>query len=492
MTSVPNHLPRLSGSKWITWGIACLLMASVTSCNLFKPVVNDDQTDVIKDDNLDPVTGKTKKDPKRPKKDTVVIAKPDAPDTVNWVIEGDDLDVIVDNPAIDTTATPVVIPTDESDRSQLAIPRGVKKSAYRLSVMLPLYTDDFLQNNAVSSRAMRSLNFYQGIMMGVEQLNTEGINMTVHVFDTRVNPVGALITNPDVQQSDLIIGPVVSDEVSQMAEIAKSQQKLLLSLNSKEDLTSNNPYYLQSSPSFETHCNAMMAYINQHYPNNKIHLLGRDDEASNFSAIQSAWKQVTSAVTPLPAYRVDGSKVNYDIRDFTQQLSRTDTTIIVIPSSKESFVRSMLRELSLLRRTYPIIVFGMPRWIAFDDIEPDYFEKTNVHLTSAEFIDDTAPQVQSFKNNFFQKYGMPPLPEAYKGYDFMCYFGRLLKDQGTDLLMYLNTSELPHPLLHSKVNFKPIITFDDQAPGKLRIDRFENQHVNILRFQGYQFNNMTH
>lgn len=476
----------------MTWGIACLLLASVTSCNLFKPVVKDDQGKVVTDDDLDPVTGKPKDKPNKDKgKATIIVAKPDAPDTVNWVIDGDDLDNVVDIDVADTTQV-VVVPTDEGDRSQLAIPRGTKKSAYKVSVMLPLYTDDFLQNNTVSSRAMRSLNFYQGIMMGVEQLNMEGVNMTVHVYDTRVNPVGALTNDPDVMQSDLIIGPVVSDEVAQMAQVAKSSQKLLLSLNSKEGLTRNNPYYLQSSPSFETHCSAMMAYIQRHYPNSKVTMLGRDDEGSNFSALQAAWAQVTGADAPLNEYRVDGSKVNYDLRDFMQQLSRTDTTVIIVPSSKERFVRYMLRELSLVRRTYPIVVFGMPRWIAFDDIEPDYFEKTHVHLTSAEAINETDPLVESFKNSFFQKYGMPPLAEAYKGYDFMCYFGRLLKEQGTDLLYYLNTSELPHPLLHSKVNFKPVITYDDQLPGQLRIDRFENQHVNVLRFQGYQYVNMTH
>lgn len=493
MTSVPSHLPRLSGSKWITWSIACLLLASVTSCNLFKPVVNDDQADIIKDDNLDPVTGKTKKDPKKDNTDIVVVPKPNAPDTVSWVAEDNATDVVtVDDNVADTTQVQVIDPDVDGDLTQLDIPRGTQKSAYRMSVMLPLYTDDFLQSNAVSSRAIRSLNFYQGIMMGVEQLNMEGLNMTVHIYDTRVNPVGALTTDPDVQQSDFIIGPVVSDEVAQMAQVAKSQQKLILSLNSKEGLTQHNPYYLQSSPSFKTHCQSMVAYIQRQYPDSDVKLLGRDDEAANFSAIQSAWAQVTDAEAPLSAYRVDGSKVNYDIRDFTQQLSKTDTTVIIIPSSKESFVRYMLRELSLLRRTYPIVVFGMPRWMAFDDIEPDYFEKTNVHISSSEFIDNTDPMVQSFKTNFFQKYGMPPLPEAYKGYDFMCYFGRLLKEHGTDLLYYLNTSELPHPLLHSKVNFKPVISFDDRLPGKVRIDHFENQHVNILRFQGYQFNNMSH
>ena len=157
--------------------------------------------------------------------------------------------------------------------------------------------------------------------------------------------------------------------------------------------------------------------------------MGRGDEASFFGNYQSANSMINGSSTLINEYLVNGSNVNYDIRSISDYLSKTDTNVVIIPSTNPNFVKSMLRDLSLIRRTYPMVVFGLPAWASerFAKIEPDYFEKLHVHITTSTYINAQDPNIQTFKVDFYNEYGMPPSNEAYKGYDLALYFGRMLK-----------------------------------------------------------------
>ena len=122
-------------------------------------------------------------------------------------------------------------------------------------MLLPLYTDEFNSSGSVpkSTGATRSLNFYEGILLGLRRLEAEGARMNVQVYDTRVNSISSLLTKDEIKNADFIFGPVSKSKVIEMAMFAKTNNNIILSLNSSEGLTSENPYYIQSSPSFSTH-----------------------------------------------------------------------------------------------------------------------------------------------------------------------------------------------------------------------------------------------
>ncbi|MGB0861612.1 MAG: ABC transporter substrate-binding protein [Saprospiraceae bacterium] len=490
MTSAQNHLQLSNGNKFFVWICALVFMFSVSSCELLKPVQGGNNKD--KNGELDPVTGKNKDNTNDDPDIVKEASKPNAPDTLNWtVVKPDNGGIVVIDPKDpngDGGNDDPKNPTNEK-----GIPSGVKKEAYSMAVMLPLYTDKFKQTNSIPREVRRSLNFYEGVLLGLRRLEAEGLNMTVNVYDTKVNSMSSLGNVAEVQNADFILGPVNRTKVTQMATIAKTNGSIMLSMNSGENLASENPYYIQASPSDKKHAEAVVFYLKEKYANSKIVLLGRNEEAGAFVHYQTANTAINDSGVLLNEYLVSGSNVNYDIRSITDYLSKADTNIVVIPSTNTGFVKSMLRELSLLRRTYPIVVFGLPRWASESfnrSLDPDYLQKLHVHVSSSTYINRSNPNIQSFKLDYFNEYGLAPSDESYKGYDLALYFGRMLKEHGTDLLKHLdsNPKEALHSTLHFVPNYMPTIGMGE---GDAAVNQFENKYVNILRFSNYQFVKMN-
>jgi hypothetical protein len=504
MTSAQNRPQLLSGNKFITYFFAILILF-VTSCDALKPAQKTDTGD--KNEELDPIVGKNKDRDKddsntdnsnsnnndnsnsddNPNGTDIVkdVSKPGTPDTLTWipVNPGDGGTVVVDpddpnngNNTIDTTSN-----------DDPVIPGGIIKSTYEVAVLLPLYTGDFITNNQVPSKAKRSINYYEGMLLGFRRLEGEGVNMNVNVFDTKVNNISTLMSKSEVANADLIIGPVSSGNVAIAAQSNKTNKQLLVSLNSSENLTHENPYFIQASPSLSSHCETVVKHFKTHNPTSKIILLGRNEDAAVFPMYQDAnmLYEGSSDVDRLSEYIVTGSNSDYDIRGLNSQLSRLDTNIIVIPSGNQGFVYSMLRSLSLIRTTYPIIVVGMPRWENFLRIDPDYYIKMNVHISNSAYINHNDFNITEFKRSFFNEYGMPPTTEAYKGYDVALYFGRMLKEHGTTMLSQLANN--PKQMLHSNLQFQPTYTSNSVGEGSSTVDQFENKYVHILRFDNYIF-----
>lgn len=489
MTSAQNHLQLSNGNKFLVWVCALVFMFSVSSCELFKPVQGGGKKD--KNGQLDPVTGKNKDNTNDDPNIVKEASKPSKPDTLTWtVVKPDGGGVVVKpkDPTGDGGNDKPIKPVNNN-----AIPSGVKKNTYSMAVLLPLYTDKFKETNSVPREVRRSLNFYEGVLLGLRRLDAEGLKMTVNVFDTKVNSMASLANKSEIINADFILGPVNRTNVSEMAETAKKNGSMILSLNSGDGLTSENPYYIQSSPSDQKHAEAVISYLKDEYANSKVVLLGRNEEAGEFGHYQAANSLINGSGVLLNEYLVSGSSVNYDIRSISDYLSKTDTSIIIIPSINSSFVKSMLRELSLLRRTYPMIVFGLPRWESEQfnkSIDPDYLEKLHVHVSSSAYINSANPNIQSFKLQYFNEYGLAPTDESYKGYDLTLYFGRMLKEHGTDLLKHLESSSAEG--LHSTLHFVPsYIKTNGMGEGDAGVNQFENKYVNILRFANFQFVKMN-
>jgi hypothetical protein len=546
MISVQSHPQRLSGNKLITYLFAVLVLF-ITSCDALKPAQQSDNGKNNNTDELDPIVGKNKNNNTGNNKNNndnsnsndnnssdgtdIVkeVSKPSKPDTLVWtpVKPNDNIVVVPVNPKDQKDPKNPKDPGNNNNTNTgnntnnntgnvgnntnnnntgnntnnntggnknnnnvgglTALPKGVVKSSYDVAIMLPLHTNEFKASGQIPADAKRSINYYEGMLMGFKKLESEGSNLRVHVYDTKVNTIETLTSKAEVAGADLIIGPVSSEDVSAAARTVKSNQQLMVSLNSSEDLTSDNPYFIQASPSLASHCEAVITHFKKNYSTSKIILLGRSEDASAFPKYQEAnmLYEGSSDADKLSEYIVTGSSSSYDIRSLNDQLSRLDTNIIIIPSGNQGFVSSMVRSLSLIRTTYPIIVVGMPRWETFVRIEADYFTKTNVHISNAAYIDNNDPNVISFKRSFFSEYGAPPTVEAYKGYDVALYFGRMLKQYGTGILR-----ELPNhqkKMLHTSLQFYPTYTADSLGEGKSMINLFENKYVHILRYKNNNF-----
>lgn len=166
-------------------------------------------------------------------------------------------------------------------------------------------------------------------------------------------------------------------------------------------------------------------------------------------------------------------------------------TVFIVPEfADESFVANFLRQVYELNRMNRdrVAVYGLPQWKNFNRVDFDYYEGTNVHISSSVFVNNLDPQVRKFRQDFFGRFKALPREEAYVGYDLTHYFARMINKYGTRFQYALPRS--PEKLMHTEFRFEPMMLVDPNNPGNFEqstVDHWENTFVNILQFKDYQF-----
>ena len=170
-----------------------------------------------------------------------------------------------------------------------------------------------------------------------------------------------------------------------------------------------------------------------------------------------------AACSNLKEFIVSGNLNNINVTPYIQQGKRT---VFIIPSwSSEPFVYSFLRQLMIKQSEgEEIVVYGMPMWMDYEQVDFEYYERLNVHVSSAFFVNKNDERIRQFNRKFFDTYAAVPKEEAYLGYDVMLYFGKMINKWGNDFATRLDQENFD--VLHGRLL---------QFEGVYRFRKFE-QH----------------
>jgi hypothetical protein len=511
MTSAQNPQPRLSGSKLGFIALLACTLLGLSSCELFKPISTPDpdrtnRTDQTNSDDpeLDPVQSRRVYDPTTGTYVYVGNAPTDKMDTIRWTIVPEDRNPpIVEEGVTDfePATNPTTNPTTGTGTSPITqtgtTPTGSRLlSGYNVDFALPFLTDRYLgSEDDVDPNSLWALHFYSGSKMALDEMRGRGtVNYNVNVQDTRATPEKTQIitASPEFNQAQLVIGPYLKSNVTTLAEAARGKETVLISpYSAAGGVSKNNPNYVQVNPTLETHMRSLLRHAYQTQRADRIVLVtGLDpNQKSRLGYLQDEYKILTgnAEVEPLEEVQVDMNDENTDLREY--MLGRK--TVFIVPIYEdESFVANFLRVLYTDTRDdfgRNVAVYGLPQWIDFTRINFDYYEGTNVHVSSSVYIDKLNPAVRQFRRKYFERYAVLPRDEAYVGYDVTRYFLRMAAENGTRFQYALEAN--PEDLLHTRFRFEPVAVVPAGATNfeQSQLDRFENKFVNILRFRDYAF-----
>ena len=150
---------------------------------------------------------------------------------------------------------------------------------------------------------------------------------------------------------------------------------------------------------------------------------------------------------------------------------------------------AFLRKLRASKGSADVEVYGMPQWMHFENIEPEFFTEMHVHVSTATFIRYDTEAVRAFRQLFYDTYGTIPDEDAFNGYDVTLFTGRMLKKYGLSFPQRLSTEE-PFEGLQGMFQFAKVFSTDSSAPASDRLDQYdylENIFVHILKYQNYRF-----
>ncbi|MEZ4982609.1 MAG: ABC transporter substrate-binding protein [Saprospiraceae bacterium] len=465
------------------------LVLITSSCGWFKKAPKEDKVYEEKE-KLDEIKGNRVFNPETQQYEEVKVVQGEM-DTVQWK----DADPAV-YPPILSDSKPLGEVNEELGEVYKYFPTSEKKDRYTVGIILPFLGQHFdVTAPEIYSSSLWAVNFYGGINLALRQLEQEGVQLNIEVFDSKASSStveNSILKNPDLRDFDLLIGPYRRDNIALVAEYAKANGISFVSpYSASTGLSPLNKEYIQVNPTFETHCEAITKHVlKQTKPGNVI-LVAKKNEADRFAIFQEARKEIMyqKDSTVFKELVVPESLTDFNEEDLKAFFELEGPISFVVPSwSDEIFVSNFLRVVDIARimnDEKPVTIYGMPQWMDFSKVDYDYFEKLDLHVSSASYVNQNSAEVKVFKRNFFNKYNTVPSEEAFLGYDVMLYFGRMLKEYGTKFQPFLENEN--KSFLERDFHFEPIIEEGSTVEEPGRIEQFENKAIFILRYENYQF-----
>lgn len=284
------------------------------------------------------------------------------------------------------------------------------------------------------------VQFYEGVLLGIERLREEGIEVNLHVYDTQrqADSIRSVIATPEFLSTDLIIGPIYSRVQQDIAQVAaKNRIPMVSPLASYSPFITANQYFFQVNPSREYLAQQTAEMVIEDYYNCNLVVMkvGGKESGNDWELVDLLREKIVNAGL---MSRPDG--INFTIYDFQQGgipglqrvLSKQKENVVYIPASDEGSLSVAVSNLNALSDDYSITLIGSSRYPNYQSILLDYYFNLKLKFVSPYWVDYEAPNTVDLIKRFRDNFATEPNNFGMQGYDVTTYFLRALKSYGKD------------------------------------------------------------
>ena len=351
---------------------------------------------------------------------------------------------------------------------------------YRVGIFSALYLDSVFTNNEYNygkkfpKFTQQGLDFVQGAEIALDSLPLPNGNVIATVFDSKasLNNIPWLINNHKLDSLDLIIGSVKDIDFLDLAKFAKQKNIPFISATYPNDGgIVENPFLVIVNPTLRAHCETIYSYLLQSHGTDKIFLCRK--KGSQEDKIADYFKLI-NGTDGKPLLNIQTLNFEDDFSKLVNNLDSNRKTIIIGGSLNETFTTGLVNEVYQLKNSYPIEIIGMPNWDAFSFLKKSTLRDLPVYYTTA-FINNKA---NAFTKEIVQVYAKKfkgvPSDMAYKGFESVYIFARLVTRYPDDFMSHLN--EYAYKVFND-YNFKAVY-----VNKKTKIpDYFENKRLYFMK-----------
>jgi ABC-type branched-subunit amino acid transport system substrate-binding protein len=331
------------------------------------------------------------------------------------------------------------------------------------------------------------IQFYEGFLLAIDALKKNGLSVELFVFDTEGDSsyVKRILKDKNLEQIDMIIGPVYSYNAKIVGNYAKKKKIPMISvLSNSSEIIENNPYALQVNPSLKTEVKQAVRFIAGIAPKNNVILICNEHiadidlmdvyEQELLKHFNYEYARVSDTNLIIKEVPYTDSLENY-IDDF---MSATKKNIIIIPSERETYINELFNKIYPFTIDYKIQFFGLPVWPRFSSIERDYYYDLELLYYTPFYIDFDSKTVIDFIKNY-RKYYKTDIDKissegynfALLGYDIGSFFLGAYKKYGKNIVLCID--QFDKKAKQTKFNFKKSNT----------LNGFENQAISFIKFE---------
>ena len=360
-----------------------------------------------------------------------------------------------------------------------------KPFRYKVGLFVPLYLDstfDELQQyrygKSFPRQSIPGLEFFEGAEFALDSLNSEQVDLDVHVFDIRSanGNITTVASSALMDSIDLIIGQVSGNDYLLLAQVAKNKNIPFISATYPNDGgVKSNPNVVIVNAKLNTHIQSIYNYILRNWGTQNIIWCRRKNSADD--RVEDVFKQLNqSPGGGVMKYKQVLLPDNFTMADITSKLDSTRDNVIIAGSLDENFGKAMLSASLGYYKTYRTNIVGMPTWEGIRELSRSEFRPLSIVYSTTFHNPNTEQWSLKFEEAYRKKTFSKPSDMAFKGFEMTYYFVHLLVKYDTAFISNLNDKSF---LLTTEYDFKPIRwSKANELP-----DYYENKRIYIIKRQ---------
>ncbi|TAH26000.1 MAG: amino acid ABC transporter substrate-binding protein [Cytophagales bacterium] len=317
------------------------------------------------------------------------------------------------------------------------------KSSYTIAALFP-----FLLQSADYDNYSKNNNYinelYWGMQMAIDSLKKEGVNINLVAYDTEKenNKLNSLLQLPELKNIDLIIGPLLPNQNTELAKYALQNAVYTFNpLSNNSKVNEGNKYVYLFQPSLEAQAGGASRFVKQAWANkDKSKAAIFYGESARDSLFAKYYKDsLLKQKIQVPIFE----KIKKD-KLFKLSSSLSDSnklkgyTHICVMSSEEIVAATAISALEKSLGTIPLITKA--DWLTMPTLNLEQMEKRNIHFIFPEFVDKYNAASVSFSEAYMQRVNNLPSQFSYLGFEMVYYFGQLIKSNPSDWVTKLVNS----------------------------------------------------
>ncbi len=358
----------------------------------------------------------------------------------------------------------------------------------KIAVFAPLYLDSAfngnnfkLSNTNLPKYLLPGLEFYNGVIMAIDSLNTEGVNAEVLIYDSKQSEsaIQEILSKPELEGVSLIIASFNNrNEIKALADFALSRKIALISETYPNDGgVSENPYFILINSTLRTHIDALYKYLQRFHSTDNLIWIKRKGALEDM--IQSFFSELQKK-TPSLALRIKTVEMVDSLNQQTllASLDSNRNNVLICGSLNEPFGNAIVKTLAD-NKDYKGTAIGMPTWDGFKDLTKPEYKSIEIIYSSPYHFPRTDKIAISISNKYRNKFQARPSDQVFKGFESMYHFSKLLIKHKEAFLNNLSDKSYK---VFNEFNIQPIrFNRDNPIP-----DYLENKKIYILKKQDGQ------
>ncbi len=285
-------------------------------------------------------------------------------------------------------------------KAQSAKPHYTGLSSVRVAVLLPLVGEK-MEN-------VRSLEFYRGFLMGVEQLKNRGLNVAVSAYN-EPDPntsVAQLMNSVAATSPDLVVGPVYPQHFADVASQSSERLRVVVPFSSKVQQVNYRPnvFVVNTPADFENTLCADLLMSSFKKTDHFVFLHAAGGDKAGFC--QLVVKRMNAA-----GYSVTSVPLHVKAEDLKAQLkSKGNGHFVVIPdNSSETTLAETLSLIKSMRSLMPGSTFSMvgyePWMKSASSSRAAEMRETDSHIFAASYFYPATTDALRFTQEYDRWFG---------------------------------------------------------------------------------------